>query len=109
MLLTHFAIRSLMHQSAVQADLDPDRLSFTHALCVLDAATWRFAITPQAQHPALLGVLLLELCRELLPPRRLRLNARVVKRVRSKFDRKLPQHFKAPDLKRPFLDIVALS
>jgi Insertion element 4 transposase N-terminal/Transposase DDE domain len=108
MLLTHFAIRSLMHQSALQADLDPDRLSFTHALAALDAATWRFAITPQAEHPALLCALLQDLRRELLPPRRLRLNPRVVKRVRSKFDRKLPQHFKAPDLKRPFLDIVAL-
>jgi len=44
----------------------------------------------------------------LLPPRRLRLNARVVKRTRSKYERKKPQHYQAPHIKQPFLDIVAL-
>ena len=29
LLIAHYAIRSLMHEAAVQADLDPDRLSFT--------------------------------------------------------------------------------
>ena len=28
-LLVHYAIRALMHQAALDADLDPDRLSFT--------------------------------------------------------------------------------
>jgi Insertion element 4 transposase N-terminal/Transposase DDE domain len=31
-LCTHYAIRRLMHDAALQADLDPDRLSFTRAL-----------------------------------------------------------------------------
>ena len=31
-LLVHYAIRSLMHQAALQAELDPDRLSFTRSL-----------------------------------------------------------------------------
>jgi len=107
-LLVHYAIRVLMHQSALEAELDPDRLSFTHAVCVLHEATWRFAITPVCEHPVLLTELLQELRSELLPPRRLRLNARVVKRTRSKYERKKPQHYKAPHIKHPFLDIVAL-
>jgi hypothetical protein len=107
-LLVHYAIRMLMHQSALEAELDPDRLSFTHAVCVLHEATWRFAITPVCEHPALLSELLQELRSALLPPRRLRLNARVVKRTRSKYERKKSQHYHAPHIKHPFLDIVAL-
>jgi Insertion element 4 transposase N-terminal/Transposase DDE domain len=34
-LLAHFAIRGLMHEAAVQADTDPDRLSFVHAVRVI--------------------------------------------------------------------------
>lgn len=34
-LLTHFAIRALMHDAAVEADLDPDRLSFLRTLRVV--------------------------------------------------------------------------
>ena len=35
LLLAHFAARALMHEAALQADLDPDRLSFAHTLRVL--------------------------------------------------------------------------
>jgi Transposase DDE domain len=31
-LLVHYAIRTLMHQAALQAEVDPDRLSFTRSL-----------------------------------------------------------------------------
>lgn len=34
-LLTHYAIRALMHEVALDAELDPDRLSFTRALRVV--------------------------------------------------------------------------
>jgi hypothetical protein len=34
-LLAHFAIRRLMHDAAVRAETDPDRLSFTHTLHVV--------------------------------------------------------------------------
>lgn len=35
LLLAHFAIRGLMHEAALQADEDPDRLSFTHTVNVV--------------------------------------------------------------------------
>lgn len=35
LLLAHFAIRGLMHEAALQADEDPDRLSFLHAVRVV--------------------------------------------------------------------------
>lgn len=35
LLMGHFAIRGLMHEAALTADLDPDRLSFVHAVRVI--------------------------------------------------------------------------
>jgi hypothetical protein len=35
LLMAHFAIRGLMHEAALKADLDPDRLSFLHAVRVI--------------------------------------------------------------------------
>ena len=35
LLLTHFAIRGLMHEAALKVDADPDRLSFLHAVRVI--------------------------------------------------------------------------
>jgi len=36
LLLANSAVRAWMHEAPLQADLDPDRLSFIHALQVLD-------------------------------------------------------------------------
>jgi hypothetical protein len=33
-MLTHFAIRGLMHEAAIKGDIDPDKLSFVHAVRV---------------------------------------------------------------------------
>lgn len=35
LLMTHFAVRALMHEAALKADEDPDRLSFMHAVRVV--------------------------------------------------------------------------
>ena len=35
LLLAHFAVRGLMHEAALNADEDPDRLSFLHAVRVV--------------------------------------------------------------------------
>jgi len=35
LMLAHFAVRGLMHEAALQADEDPDRLSFTHTVNVV--------------------------------------------------------------------------
>jgi hypothetical protein len=35
LLMAHFAVRALMHEAALKADLDPDRLSFLHAVRVV--------------------------------------------------------------------------
>jgi hypothetical protein len=35
LLMAHYAVRGLMHEAALQADKDPDRLSYTHAVRVV--------------------------------------------------------------------------
>ena len=53
LLLAHFAIRGLMHEAALRADEDPDRLSFLHAVRVVRRKLPQFAaLSPSGQeHP----------------------------------------------------------
>jgi Insertion element 4 transposase N-terminal/Transposase DDE domain len=46
LLMAHFAIRGLMHEAALRADEDPDRLSFLHAVRVVQRRLPRFAALP---------------------------------------------------------------
>lgn len=45
-LLAHYAVRTLMHEAAVKAGIDPDRLSFVHAVRVIGRSLPRFAAFP---------------------------------------------------------------
>jgi hypothetical protein len=85
LLLAHYAVRSLMHDAAVQTGNDPDRLSFTHSLEVIRDGIAEFQQVAPDQHPWLYGRLLRDIAAKLLPPRRPRSNPRVVKRQQSKF------------------------
>jgi Insertion element 4 transposase N-terminal/Transposase DDE domain len=54
-LLVHYAIRTLMHQAALEAQVDPDRLSFTRSLHIARQVTSQAAFSPSAAgqgHPA---------------------------------------------------------
>ena len=46
LLLAHFAVRGLMHEAALLADEDPDRLSFSHAVRVVRRKLPLFAALP---------------------------------------------------------------
>jgi hypothetical protein len=46
LLMAHFAIRGLMHEAALKAGEDPDRLSFIHAVRVVRRKIASFAATP---------------------------------------------------------------
>jgi len=46
LLMAHFAIRGLMHEAALRADEDPDRLSFLHSVRVVQRRMARFAAIP---------------------------------------------------------------
>jgi hypothetical protein len=46
LLMAHFAIRGLMHEAALRGDEDPDRLSFLHAVHVVQHRLPRWAALP---------------------------------------------------------------
>jgi len=49
LLMAHFAIRGLMHEAALQADEDPDRLSFLHAVRVVRRKIAAFGSVPPSE------------------------------------------------------------
>lgn len=46
LLMAHYAIRGLMHEAALKADEDPDRLSFVHSVRVVQRRLARYAAIP---------------------------------------------------------------
>ncbi len=49
LLMAHFAVRGLMHQAALRADEDPDRLSFLHSVRVVQRKMARAAAIPPSE------------------------------------------------------------
>jgi hypothetical protein len=49
LLMAHFAIRGLMHEAALKADEDPDRLSFLHAVRVVRRKLQAFGAIPPCE------------------------------------------------------------
>ncbi len=46
LMMAHFAVRGLMHEAALKADEDPDRLSFLHSVRVVQRRLPRYAAIP---------------------------------------------------------------
>ena len=53
LIMAHFAIRGIMHEAALKADKDPDRLSFLHAVRVIRRKLPLFFALPPSQAPGL--------------------------------------------------------
>jgi hypothetical protein len=109
--LAHYAVRFLLAQAAMEAGVDPDRLSFTEGLFqlteVLDLA---LVLEPKEASASLARRLPRQLRQVVLPPRRLRINRREVKQVYSKHK---PKKREVPPPKpfephEQFLDFVCL-
>jgi hypothetical protein len=109
--LAHYAVRALMAQAAVEAELDPDRLSFTEGLFVLtETLDLALILDPEQATEPLLRRMRQQMVRQLLPVRRLRVNRREVKQVYNKYKPKKrqlppPEPFEPED---QFLDCVQL-
>jgi hypothetical protein len=108
LLIAHYAIRSLMHEAAVQAGISPRQLSFVGALAIIQDAIPEFQMVAPEMIPHLYTRLLRDLAAERLPERRLRSNPRVVKRKMSKFQLKRPTHFRTPSLVGAFGEVIRL-
>jgi len=110
LLLTHIAIRTLMLEAATAAGVAPTQLSFTGTIRVIDESLPALSLASPTQRALLIQHLFAEIAAQRVPAQRLRFQARVVKRVRSKYERKLPIHLKAPPLEAgiDFKDFIAL-
>lgn len=109
LLIAHYAVRTVMHQAALRADVAPDRLSFVKAVRILRIAVFEFQIVAPAQRDQLYARLLDDIAREQLPARAARrCNPRVVKRKISNFPVKREQHRRAPQPTKPFAEAIVI-
>src|SRR6266550_3374976 len=84
--LAHYAVRVLLAQAAVEAELDPDRLSFTEGLFELtEMLDLALTLEPEEATAPLLARLRHKMAEHVLPPRRLRINRREVKQIYHKY------------------------
>ncbi len=75
--LAHYAVRALLAQTAVEAELDPDRLSFSEGLFELtEMLSFALTVEPKEAIMPLLKRLRHKMARHVLPMRRLRINRR---------------------------------
>ncbi len=109
LLIAHYVVRHTMHEAALQARLDPDRLSFTKALSLICDAISEFQMAVPEQHSLLYRRLLKDIARHRLPARDNRSNPRVVKRKMSNFRLKRAEHRHWPQPSVPFREAVAVS
>lgn len=107
-LLAHYAVRTVMHQAAQRVNLDPDRLSFVHALEIVRDAVPEFQLVAPAHVPALYERMLHDIATKRIPARRLRSTPRAVKRKMSKFPRKRADHPPGLPIQGSFGDAVQI-
>jgi hypothetical protein len=105
LLLGHYVLRTLMFEAAKDAAISPLRLSFTGTLKILRC---RLPGYPKTAGDKRLwwNNLLAEIAEEVIPPRRNRVNPRVIKRQQSKWPRKRPKHHNPPQPRKPFGDSI---
>jgi hypothetical protein len=101
--IAHYVIRKSMFDAAALSGVDPDRISFTGAFQILQ--TRLPECPPRATHAeiqAWYDNLLEEIADEQVPPRRNRINPRVIKRGRCKWPAKKAIHYRPAKLQKPF-------
>lgn len=107
LMLAHYATRSVMASAAARAGVAPNRIGFTATLRILHLRLAQLPPEPTAQ-AHWWDALLAEVGREVLPPRRNRINPRVIKRKMSKWPKKRPKHRDCPQPSRPFRETIVL-
>jgi hypothetical protein len=107
LLLGHYVVRTLMHQAARSVAISPLRLSFVAALKILRC---RLPECPRSRKARRQWYeeLLEEIAEESIPPRRNRINPRVIKRQQSQWPKKRPHHRQCPQPTASFPESVVI-
>jgi hypothetical protein len=113
LLVTHIVIRTLMLRAAEQANIAPTQISFTETIRIMDENLLPLSLVCTPRRQQIVESVLREIGEQRLPKQRVRIQARVVKRVRSRYERKKPEHASAPALEldldfRQILEVVGL-
>jgi hypothetical protein len=105
LVLAHYVVRWVMHDAAVTGCVDPDRLSFSNSLRIVQC---HLPEAPQRPPGEWYRRLLREVRRQGLRPRRPRWYPRVIKRKMSNWRKKRPEHLHPPQPTKPFEKAVVI-
>jgi len=110
LLLAHLVVRTLMLQAAEQAQIAATQISFTETIRIMDESLIPLGLVSAPRRQHMVEHLIKEIGQQRLPKQPVRIQARVVKRVRSRYERKKPEHWHAPplELDLDFHQIIAL-
>ena len=98
LLLAHIVARTLMLQAAEQAQIAPTQISFTETIRIMDESLIPLGLVCAPRRLHMVEHLIKEIGQQRLPKQPVRIQPRVVKRVRSRYERKKPEHLHAPPL-----------
>lgn len=107
--LGHFIIRSMMFDAAEEASMDVDRLSFKGCFQIIQLRLPECSGRSPAEVEWWYRSLLAELREETIPPRRNRINPRVIKRKMSRWNKKRSHHCKPRPPRKTFADAVVME
>lgn len=107
LMLDHFVVRTVMFEASKEAQVSPLRMSFTGTLKILRC---RIPECPRRRRARVKWWrdLVREVAEEVLPPRRNRINPRVIKRKMSKWKKKRVEHGNYPQPTRTFSEGIVM-
>jgi hypothetical protein len=108
MSIAHFVTRALMLKGAESAQIDVDRLSFKGCFQVLKTRLPECNAASETSFAEWYEAVIWEISRERIPPRRNRINPRVIKRKMSRWNKCRPHHRKRAPLLKAFEDTVVM-
>ena len=107
LMLAHYLVRVLMQEAATTQQIDPQRMSFTGALKILRCRLPECPTQPR-KIQRWYQRLVQEVAEEIIPPRRNRINPRVIKQKMSKWPKKRAHHRHPPQPTKPFEESIVL-
>jgi hypothetical protein len=98
LLLAHTVVRTLMLQAAEQVHIPATQISFTETIRIMDESLIPLGLVSAPRRLHMVEGLIREIGQQRLPKQPIRIQPRVVKRVRSRYARKKPEHLHPPPL-----------
>jgi hypothetical protein len=104
----HFIVRAMMLEAAHSEQLDVDRLSFKGCFQILKTRLPEYSACSQETFERWCKAVIWEMSCERIPPRRNRINPRVIKRKMSRWNKCRPQYRKQKPLTKTFNQTVVM-